>query len=605
MLLLLTICRVIFWIFHADRFTDASILFLFYGLRFDLASLLLVFIPYHLFVIAGIWVNHKAVFSLQRLFFLSGATVSLALNCIDMAYFRFTLKRSTADLLQLSTYNQDIITLLPHFFRDYYLIVFIFIGLLAFLIAIDFRALQSAHQYSYKSGLQQSLKRTSLSIFLILALIIAGRGGWQYSPLNIMDAAKIAGPQYAPLVLNSTYSFFRTIGQSTIESLHFFESKETTKYYSPAHIPSGGDFAPLNIVVIIMESFGKEFTDEPMLTPNFNRIKRQSLYFDRCYANGKKSIDALPAVLSGIPSLMESPFISSPYATNNIEGLGSLLAGKGYHTSFFHGGMNGTMNFDGYCKAAGIENYYGRMEFGLDQDYDGAWGIYDGPFFNYWRNELYRFKEPFFSCFFSLSSHHPYGVPKKLKKQIERPQRSPLEISVAYADQCLGSFLESIKNAPFFNRTLFVITADHTPDSRDDCYSGTIGQMAVPLLFYMPGKIIPNTDNRHVQHLDIMPSILDFVNYPDTVFSFGVSLFRPQPSFSVSYNNGSFLWLSDTVHIQWIKDSKPIFGNPEDTCGFSGEDFITDRGDLEWNKMRAFIQTYNNAIISNRLIWGK
>jgi phosphoglycerol transferase MdoB-like AlkP superfamily enzyme len=600
MLLLLMACRLLFLAFNADRFSDIPLSVWTGALRIDLASLLVVFLPYHLFTLLAIWYSNQLLRWAQHLSFTAGAAISTALNCIDIAYYRFTLKRSTADLLDLSGYSDDLWVLFPQFLLDYYPIAIIFLLFVSVVIVHEIALGRMSVSQPQLFNLQTILKKVALSIAYVATFVIAGRGGLQYSPLDVIDASKPAGASFTPLVLNSCYSFFRTIGQSQLQYVEWMPKETATAMYQPLYLPDKQNFNPLNVVVIIMESFGKEFTDNPSLTPNFNRIKAQGLSFERCYANGKKSIDALPAILSGIPGLMESPFISSPYAANNISSIASHLGDHGYSTSFFHGGMNGTMNFDGYCSSAGIDRYYGRKEYGLNKDYDNAWGIYDGPFFDYFASALLKEKAPFFSCFFSLSSHHPYPIPPE-KQNIYNRFDSPLENSVAYADACLGEFMEQIKAHPAFHNTLFVFTADHTPDTRDPCFGSSVGQMAIPLIFYAPKHIAAQKNYRCTQQIDIMPTLLDIMNFRDTVFSFGQSVFSSEPSFTISYSGGGYQWIDDTVRINFQTTEEAQYYSVTDTCGTSSPISPDERQKKSHDRLRAFIQTYNSRLINNQM----
>jgi phosphoglycerol transferase MdoB-like AlkP superfamily enzyme len=297
---------------------------------------------------------------------------------------------------------------------------------------------------------------------------------------------------------------------------------------------------------------------------------------------------------------MERPFISSVFSANQIESLPGHLKKMGYTTSFYHGGMNGTMNFDGYCRSAGIDAYFGRKEYGLQKDYDGAWGIYDGPFFYYWAQHIESETSPFFSCFFSLSSHHPYPVPKDFEAKLN-PEWTPLEKSIAYADDCLGTFIKTFQKSKHFNNTLIVLTADHTADSRDVCYGGKIGQLAIPLVFYAPQNILPGHEEKTAQQIDIMPTILDFLGFPDTVFSFGNALFRPQPSGSISYAGGGYTWIDDKVVIGFAPGTPPLFYLVSDTCGISKPLDETSEYNPSFEKLKAFIQTYQMALTQNKM----
>ncbi len=145
---------------------------------------------------------------------------------------------------------------------------------------------------------------------------------------------------------------------------------------------------------------------------------QQGLTFTNAFANGKRSIEALPSILSSLPAIMDNAFVTSLYSSNPIESLAAILKNKGYQTSFFHGGKNGTMGFDNFTKLVGIDAYFGLNEYPNEEDYDGNWGIYDEPYLQYFCNQISLMKEPFFTSVFTLSSHHPYSG--KICRQISQ-----------------------------------------------------------------------------------------------------------------------------------------------------------------------------------------
>ena len=104
---------------------------------------------------------------------------------------------------------------------------------------------------------------------------------------------------------------------------------------------------------------------------------------NNAYANGIRSIEAMPAITASIPALMDNAFITSSYAMNSYIGLPKLLNNEGYSSSFFHGGKKGTMGFFQFSRRSGFQNYFGMEEYNNNDDYDGCWGIYDKPFFNF------------------------------------------------------------------------------------------------------------------------------------------------------------------------------------------------------------------------------
>ena len=116
-----------------------------------------------------------------------------------------------------------------------------------------------------------------------------------------------------------------------------------------------------------MESYSKEFVgfynNHEGYTPFLDSLMHHSMVFTNAYANGLKSIEALPAITASIPSLMTNPFITSDFARNKFQSLASLLNNEGYSTSFFHGGKRGTMGFYSFAHRAGFQEYYGLEEY--------------------------------------------------------------------------------------------------------------------------------------------------------------------------------------------------------------------------------------------------
>ncbi|MBK7038009.1 MAG: hypothetical protein IPH42_17160 [Bacteroidetes bacterium] len=104
------------------------------------------------------------------------------------------------------------------------------------------------------------------------------------------------------------------------------------------------------------------------------------------------------------------------------------------------------MQFDRLMAQAGIEQYFGRNEYGNDDDFDGNWGIFDEPFLKWTANEMSTLKPPFYSQIFTISSHHPFTVPTQHKGKFKKGVIPMLEV-VGYADYALQQFLKKQKTA--------------------------------------------------------------------------------------------------------------------------------------------------------------
>ena len=150
--------------------------------------------------------------------------------------------------------------------------------------------------------------------------------------------------------------------------------------------------------------------------------------------------------------MMEESYLTSTYGENKLSSIASSLVSKGYSSAFFHGGYNGTMNFDNYTKKVGYRHYYGKNQYNDDRDYDGNWGIYDEPFLQYTVKQLDTISKPFVATVFTLSSHHPYKIPEQHKGSFPKGTMIVHE-TVGYTDYALKRFFESASKSDCASRS--------------------------------------------------------------------------------------------------------------------------------------------------------
>ncbi|MFM7822819.1 MAG: LTA synthase family protein, partial [Bacteroidota bacterium] len=332
----------------------------------------------------------------------------------------------------------------------------------------------------------------------------------------------------APLILNTPFTIIKTIGAPIMELRFEMDEKEALLQFKREKSNGANEqFRTMNVVVIILESFSAEYstllTGKKGYTPFLDSLMQQSLYFSHAYANAKKSIDGIPAVTSSIPALMPVSYITSPYSANRITSIAGLLVDEGSTSAFFHGGNNGTMGFDNFSRISGHQRYFGRSEYG-SEDYDGHWGVFDEPFYEFTVKECSNMKQPFAITFFSLSSHHPYSIPEKLQGRFPKGEL-PIHESIGYADYALRAFFEVASKQPWYNNTLFVLTADHTGPAEHPEFGTRNGVFKIPMVFFIPDGSLKGESKRTVQQSDIMPSVLDYLGYKKKWMDFGASVF--------------------------------------------------------------------------------
>ena len=423
-------------------------------------------------------------------------------------------------------------------------------------------------------------------------------------------------PIHSNLVLNSVFSFFRTIGTNHFKEVHFVDEKFINDNIHPYKFYESKTPNPRpNIVIFIVESLGREYIgafnedknipDYVSYTPFLDSLSKESLIFPNTFANGRQSIHGMSSILAGIPALKDA-FTSSPYANQDIQSIVSIANELGYDTSFYHGAPNGSMGFLGFSNILGFKHYFGKTEYNNDADWDGIWAIWDEPFLQYFAKNTGK-QQPFLTTVFTASSHHPYNIPDQYKGKFKKgfvEMHEPIQ----YTDYALKKYFETAKKQPWFENTIFVITGDHTNKVHYPEYQKNMNIFAVPLIFYSPNPIygLKGKNNELAQQIDIYPTLSELIGYNKPIRSWGRSLISPEKYKPIIAN-------SDAVQFQTII-GKYIYR-------FDGNDFtgiydvndsnfdnnliqeLNKNPEIEKNKLisKAWYQDYMHRIIHKKL----
>ncbi|MBI3234509.1 MAG: LTA synthase family protein [Bacteroidetes bacterium] len=346
-----------------------------------------------------------------------------------------------------------------------------------------------------------------------------------------------------------------------------------------------------NYILIIVESLSSEYcgflNNGNGYTPFLDSLSKHCIVFDQFYANGKQSIEGIPAILSGLPCLMDEPFVTSTYADNRINSMASLLKQVGYNTSFYHGGKNGTMNFDLYTKKVGFDRYIGQNEYtGNKEDNDGHWGIYDEPFLQFFATQLNKEEQPYLSVLFTLSSHQPYIIPNKYKNILKDGEIS-IHRSIRYTDLSLRNFFSTMQtNQSLDSNTYVIITADHTGPNSNPNYNSRLGQYKIPLLIYNNSKTFsPKIVNQLSQQINLIDIICTPMTKDENLWS------AKSHHFATNYFNNDWMMVNDSVEIEFNGDKIYNFKSKDNKYPTSEELFL-----------KAYIQLHNSKMIKNQLI---
>ncbi len=559
--------------------------------------------------------------------------LAIVMNLADAVYFKYTGHRTTMTVMSEFSNESNLGAVFANSVVEYWYIVLA--GVLMIWALGRFYVRPASLRVGSGVGryvAYYAVQLVCLAIFV--PLCIAGmRGGFTTAvrPITISNANKYVNrPVEAAIVLNTPFSLIRTVGKAVFKNPEYFSTAELDSVYSPVH-NAGNAFTNQvarrkNVVVLIVESFGREYIgayNETLdggrykgYTPFVDELYAQSLSFDYTFANGRKSIDGMPSILSGIPHFVE-PFFLTPASLNDVSGIAGELAKCGYTTAFFHGAENGSMGFEAFARTTGFKEYYGRTEFNADsrfrgdEDYDGTWAIWDEPFLQFYALKMSEMQEPFATAVFTASSHDPYVIPERYYKEfdLEGERKNPIHKCIRYTDMSLRRFFATASKQPWYRNTIFVLTSDHTNINDHAEYSTDLGLFGAPILFFDPSGEMPRGRQHMIaQQTDIMPTVLGYLGYTNPFVAWGQNLFATAPAdtWAVNHSNSIYQFVRGNYVIQfdgnaitaaydYTKDwmlTTDIKGSPALAPLFKGME----------RDLKGIVQSYMMRMTENRLV---
>ena len=588
----------------------------YHGLVFDTTAILYVNGLFILLSILPFWINTSKKYQIFIfwIYFISNA-IAYATNFIDFIYYRFTYTRTTIAILDIAKNETNKGSLFSRFIVDYWHVYALYFILLFFWIYL-YKKVKVA-QTQITIGKIKYFAYSILGLLVIATMTIGGiRSDFKKStrPINMIDANRyVTKPQHADIVLNTPFALIRTMNSNSFKKINLVSEAQINNTNQPIKQYKNNPLTKPNIVVIITESMGREYLgafnknyaipDYKSYTPFLDSLAQKSLIFTNAFANGSKSIHGMSSVIAGIPSFRDA-FTSSPYPKQKIQSLVSTLEELGYDTSFFHGAANGSMGFLGFGNILGFDHYYGRNEFNNDKEFDGSWGIWDEPFLQFMKQELDKKKMPFFSTVFTVSSHEPFIAPAKYKDAFPKGT-IPMHQVVGYTDFAFKKFFESASKQPWFNNTIFIITADHCNQTYYPFYNQIVNRFAVPILIYKPNSNLKGVNHDFAQQIDIYPTILDMIGYQKPFRSWGRSLVGDKkiPPFVCNFNGGQYQFMQGNYICTF--DGKKIVGIYDKTDLGLEHNLMGKVKNQDIDKLeiaaKAFIQDYMRRIIDKKL----
>lgn len=405
-------------------------------------------------------------------------------------------------------------------------------------------------------------------------LFIIIRGGVTESTSNIGQVYFSNEPFLNHSAVNPDFSLLSSMGKSQdfASEFNFFDEEKRAALFDGLYPTTDGDSIIQvlntkrpNILIILMEGFGGAFVEPlgglPDVTPHFNRLSKEGVFFTNCYANSFRTDRGTVCTFSGYLGLPTASVMKIPAKSRTLPAIAEGLSKAGYKTDFLYGGDINFTNMKSYLLSTGYQRLTANTDFSLAEQTSNAWGVNDDITFEYLYNQLRNRKEegPWHTAFLTLSSHEPFEVPyHRLEDEIPN--------AFAYTDECLGKFIDRLKQTPAWKDLLVICLPDH------GFYYPREGSNAMPRFYHIPllwlGGAVkqPMQVDKIMNQTDLAATLLGQLGLEHTAFTFSRNVLGSDykyPFAFYSFNNGFSFRDSTGVTVFDNNSGSILFDEPE------------------------------------------
>ncbi|MDD5203453.1 MAG: LTA synthase family protein [Sulfurimonas sp.] len=498
-----------------------------------LVPLRFTYFPFYRIVIGLVW----GILIASVLFF----------NIGDILYFGF-VNRHLSD--ELALIGNDV-GILYSMAMDYYFYQSLLSSVFFLLVVALFYKLFAA-----KIEDRRLRHKEWLLIPLIIAVAFIGiRGKIEGISFGVSDAFAVNKLASGNLALSGFFCYYRggdrhninhsaLALQSAVENVKKVIHSDKTLYpnseYPLMRSFTNAEKKPYNVVIIMIESLSAAYLDALTgnrlgVTPTLDAMANNGLLFENFYANGQRSQEGITSLFTGITQPVGFENFGEGLELYNLSFLGKMAQENGYHTLAMQSSDRGSFRVDKLSSLAGFGEYYGAEDMPRSGDEVGSpnYGVWDGDMLRFLSSKLHTIKEPFISFAFSASTHAPYYSPGNKWEKYPHSTESEYGFlnTMNYMDAQIAAFMERAKSEPWFDNTIFIFTADHTNHAEVASASevqkkkNQLGSYHIPLIIYAPKIFEAKKMQTLGSHVDILPTLADFLGWEQPFTTIGSSLF--------------------------------------------------------------------------------
>jgi phosphoglycerol transferase MdoB-like AlkP superfamily enzyme len=545
------VIRFLFILYHIkpfseEKFTDIISTFI-YGFRMDLSmAAYFSLLPFLIMGLLVFRINPFQINKLLKCYSITILVISSFLVVVDMELFSFWGYRLDGTPLKyLNTPGEMIVSSLS---SPWYILIPVFILLIIVFAYVYKKLVEKRITETQEITDKKQLLHYGLSIVLAATLILPLRGGWQQIPINESTVYFTSSNLANQTAVNLPWTFIHSLlekSYSDTNPYEFTDYNTANKIVKELYTVSNDSTVQVlnsknaNVLIILWESFTSK-ADVDSVTPEFNKLKEEGLFFNSIYATGDRSDKGIVGVLSGYPALPVTSIILNPNKSLKLPSLVKRFSKKGYNSSFYYGGELAFANMNSYL----VQNKFLRTISKEDfekKDMNSKWGAHDEVVYKRLKTELDTMRTPFFSMIFTLTSHEPFEIPAKPKFE-GNDKASMFLSSLNYSDKCLGDFIAMAKKTSWWENTLIVIIADHGHVLPGNYYaSHKKSEFRIPMLWLGGAlKVKDSVITKIASQSDLAATLMAQLLAGKNNFAFSRNILSPayKESAYYSFNNG-------------------------------------------------------------------
>jgi phosphoglycerol transferase MdoB-like AlkP superfamily enzyme len=549
--------RLLFLLFYGHLAEDvtlkAAIQTFIHGLKLDLSLTgYILIIPTLVIAVFSIFKRNltRKIIHLYSGIILAILILAYITNLVTYQYWNFPIDKSIFDYIDSSrgwVSNLKTINLL----------LLIAICLIFF---IGFYFFLKKWVTSNLKALKPSWPSCILFILLLPSLLLPIRGGTGIVPINTGAVYFHKSDILNHTAINPVWNLFYSVTEAKRMDTRFnFVPEEEAKLVHDTLYQGNGSFPSIltnhrpNVVIILMESFGANIIADlggnAEVTPAFNRLTDEGIFFRNFYATGTMTDRALAGVISGYPSLPGTCVIHYEKKVQTLPFISKDLQSAGYTTTFIYGGDVNFAHMKSYIIMGGFDRIISDNNNNFSSSIARSkWGVPDEYTFDRLFEECNQSETPFFILFLTLSNHNPFDVPMEPVFS-GKGYEDQFFNAAYYSDKCLGEFISKAINTEWYQNTLFIILADHGTRI-GNINDFDIKRFNIPMLWL--GGVLNNGGiyiDSFGSQTDIPATLLSQLHLPTSQYEFSKNLLDPESlSFAYySYQNGCAI-LSDGVY---------------------------------------------------------